>query len=339
MNKLFITSALFSVLGIMSAKSENMEDPLFMAKTGQVYSKSSAGFMYKIIDDTKAQIIKHHDGDVEWPVYRFSEEFGIGITDRLNIWGALSYTYNDDTNRKGLSQGRVGFIYRAADASQPLIFDVYGDMHLGGVSKMEARLNFIGNTPSFDYKNFTTGKFGIFAGLRAGKKVDNWTFAAFTEALHSFGNAHNIIYVGNMGTGPISGLRPFLPDDFTIRLGDSTEINTGLKLSYLYDNTWSFNGAFTYKYHSNNHVEDVYLDALTSIPSVLDQINNLKEGFIGSLSDDFKEYILMFSTGYQITEHTQGVLYFEYTLDDGNMKSQNSSDFKSEVGFRLNLKF
>ncbi len=335
MKKILTAGLLLSAFGVCSANAENMEDPLFMAKSGQVYSRTSAGFMYKIIDDTFAQRLKNHDGDVEWPIYRFSEEFGIGLTDRLNIWGALSYTYNDDTNRKGLSQGRVGFIYRAADSSQPLIFDVYGDMHLGGVSKMEAKLNLINYKASFDYKNFTTGKFGIFAGLRAGKKVDNWTFAAFAEALHSFGSSNNTIYVGNMGS-----LTPYLPDDFTIRVGDSTEINTGLKASYLYDDTWSFNSAFTYKYHSNNNIDEVYVDALPGTPTTAKAvIDGIKSSFLGSLHDNFQEYILMFSTGYQLTESTQTVLYVEYTLDGGNSKSQNSSDFKGEVGFRLNLKF
>ena len=58
------------------AYAANLENPLYMPSQGSAYSKTSAGVMYKIADDTAAMKAKDHDGATEFPIWRLHEELG-----------------------------------------------------------------------------------------------------------------------------------------------------------------------------------------------------------------------------------------------------------------------
>ena len=84
------------------AATTNMENPLFAPKSGEFFSKTGAGLMYKRADHTDAVKLKHHDGADEFPVWRATEDFGYGIkaTDRVyaddNLLGGRVITLKND---------------------------------------------------------------------------------------------------------------------------------------------------------------------------------------------------------------------------------------------------
>ena len=133
---LAIATASIMTTGAFAATA-NMENPLYAPKAGQFFSKTGAGLMYKIADDTDAMKLKHHDGDVEFPVWRFTEDFGYGITDRLNTYLSIGYTKNGDIDRKGMHRGRLGLAYRIFDDTDAVVWDMYGEAYLSGVSPMK----------------------------------------------------------------------------------------------------------------------------------------------------------------------------------------------------------
>ena len=108
----------------------NMENPLFIPKSGQFVSKTGLGLMYKKTDHTDALKQKNHDGVEEFPVWRFTEDFSYGITDRLNAYASLGWTQNDDIDRKGMHRGRIGLNYRIIETLDKLAWDMYGEWYL-----------------------------------------------------------------------------------------------------------------------------------------------------------------------------------------------------------------
>ena len=95
----------------MAGVTKNMENPLYIPSAGQFVSKTGVALMYKKADSTHAQKLKGHDGAEEFPIWRFTEDFGFGITDRLNTYISLGWTQNDDIDRKGMHRGRLGLDY------------------------------------------------------------------------------------------------------------------------------------------------------------------------------------------------------------------------------------
>ena len=90
------------------AIAANLENPLYMPKQGTGYSKTSAGVMYKVADDTDAMKAKNHDGATEFPIWRVHEELGYGILDNLEAYAKFGYTHDGDIDRKGMHLGRAG---------------------------------------------------------------------------------------------------------------------------------------------------------------------------------------------------------------------------------------
>ncbi|MDR0364828.1 MAG: hypothetical protein LBH92_07430, partial [Bacteroidales bacterium] len=84
------------------AMAANMENPLYMPKAGEVYSKTGVGLMYKVADDSLAMKAKKHDGATEFPIWRVAENIGYGITDRITVRGAFGYTHDGDIDRQGM---------------------------------------------------------------------------------------------------------------------------------------------------------------------------------------------------------------------------------------------
>lgn len=319
-----------SVLATPAMAATNMENPLYLPAQGEIYSKTSAGMMYKRTDETAALRAKDHANANEFPIWRFNEDIGYGITDRLAVHGSFGYTKAGDIDRKGMHQGRVGMTYRMFD-QMGAIWDVYADAHLGGIGEMKGTFNLASRT--FDYDNYSNGRWGFHVGTKMGNTWGNLTAAMFAEVLQTFGNDNNEITVNFPPLGGDVGT-------ISVDLKSTTEFNAGLKAMYQFDTKWSMGGSFTFKHHPNNGVQSLSKKDLT--PAAEAALGPQIPGLLAALADmqdGFDEYIIGVSGAYQMSENTQVVLYGEYTLDTAQPQSQNGSDAKAEIGVRLNVRF
>ena len=332
------------------AYAANLENPLYMPSQGSVYSKTSAGVMYKIADDTAAMKAKHHDGATEFPIWRLHEELGYGILDNLEAYAKFGYTHDDDISRKGMHLGRAGLKYRALEMSG-YVWDLYADAQLGGISEMSGAYTATG----FDYDNYSNGRWGFHVGTQFGKQFEKFSVAAFAEVLRTFGNDNNSIELVSIDTrSPLGVLNRAkltalgFPDEISVDLKSTTEVNAGLKAFYQMDDKWSFGANFTYKHHADNGVDGLATElkepavsTVKGMPAPMVQAM-LVDGLldrVADMDDGFDEYILGLSAAYQMTETTQVAVYGEYTFDTAHDQSQNGTDVKAELGVRLNVQF
>ena len=321
------------------AIAANLENPLYMPKQGSVYSKTSAGVMYKIADDSDAHQKKNHDGATEFPIWRVHEELGYGILDNLEAYAKLGYTHDGDIDRKGIHLGRAGLKYRAINTDDGWVWDLYADAQLGGIVEMSG--SYAAN--GFTYDNYSTGRWGFHVGTQVGKTWSKFSTAAFVEVLRTFGNDNNSIEISELKQ--IRGIPPFanIPDEISVDLKSTTEVNAGLKAFYQLDDRWSFGGGFTFKHHADNGVEGL----ATSLNSNGNPtIATIQQAFVDGLmpivedmNDGFDEYILNLTAAYQMTDTMQVAVYGEYTFDESHVNSQNGTDVKAELGVRLNVQF
>lgn len=356
------------------AYAANLENPLYMPSQGSVYSKTSAGVMYKITDDTAAMKAKHHDGATEFPIWRLHEELGYGILDNLEVYAKFGYTHDDDISRKGMHLGRAGLKYRALEMSG-YVWDLYADAQLGGISEMSGAYTATG----FDYDNYSNGRWGFHVGTQFGKQFEKFSVAAFAEVLRTFGNDNNSIDVTKYSVAGLSMTDLGFGDEISVDLKSTTEVNAGLKAFYQMDDKWSFGASFAYKHHADNGVEGLASElgavaesamqtaavaglvmggkapnaaaAMAMLPMMsAEQIagaaTGLQQGVLNTLldkvadmDDGFDEYVLGLSAAYQMTETTQVAVYGEYTFDTAHDQSQNGTDVKAELGVRLNVQF
>ena len=316
------------------AMAANLENPLYMPTSGEFYSKTTAGLMLKVADSSDAHIAKGHDGATEFPIWRVQEDLGIGITDRIAIRGAFQYTYDGDIDRQGMNHGRLGLIWRAIETSDDIVLDVYADAHLGGINKMRGSFDFTNKV--FNYDNYSNGRWGVDAGVRFGKTWSKLTTSAFVEVLQTFGSSNNVIGISN----PLLAAAG-VPEEISVDLKSTTEVNFGLNAFYQLDDRWSFGAGFKYNHHADNGVKGLATD-IDWIAPASNVVKPKVESLIASLAnmdDGFDEYIITLSAANQITDNVQVAVYGEYTFDDAHAQSQNGTDVKAEVGVRLNLRF
>ena len=341
------------------AIAANLENPLYMPKQGTGYSKTSAGVMYKVADDSKAMQAKNHDGATEFPIWRLHEELGYGILDNLEAYAKFGYTHDGDIDRKGMHLGRAGLKYRAIDTDDGWAWDLYADAQLGGVSPMSGAYT----NQGFNYDNYSNGRWGFHVGTQFGKQWSKFSAAGFVEVLRTFGNDNNEIDVTGMpfpvdltalGQGVVvfNNKQFGFPDEISVDLKSTTEVNAGLKMFYQLDDRWSFGGGFTFKHHSDNGVEGLASDlgeiktgmgatvdgALTANKAQEQAISKLM-AVVEDMEDGFDEYIVSLTAAYQLTDATQVAVYGEYTFDESHAQSQNGTDVKAELGVRLNVQF
>ena len=327
------------------AVAANLENPLYMPKQGTGYSKTSAGVMYKIADDSDAHQKKNHDGATEFPIWRVHEELGYGILDNLEAYAKFGYTHDGDIDRKGMHLGREGLKYRAIDTTDGFVWDLYADAQLGGISEMSGSYDLV---KGFDYDNYSNGRWGFHVGTQVGKQWSKFSAAGFIEVLRTFGNDNNSIDVSSIASAlnaPFSALGlTVMPDEISVDLKSTTEVNAGLKAFYQLDDRWSFGGGLTYKHHSDNGVEGLATD-LPDVSSVATaqvlqtQMVNTLLAVVEDMEDGFDEYVLNLTAAYQMTDAMQVAIYGEYTFDDAHENSQNGTDVKAELGVRLNVQF
>lgn len=311
------------------AIAANLEHPLYMPYKGAVYSKTSAGVMYKITDDSDAQVNKNHDGATEFPIWRVHEELGYGIWDNLEAYAKFGYTHDGDIDRRGMHLGRAGLKYRAINTYSGWVWDLYADAQLGGISEMSG--SYAAN--GFTYDNYSNGRWGFHVGTQVGKVWNKFSTAGFIEVLRTFGNDNNSIDVSAIA--PLFG--GLLPNEISVDLKSTTEVNAGLKMFYQLNNRWSFGGGLTYKHHADNGVEGLATDVnptLLSAPLFQDFLASVED-----MNDGFDEYIINLTAAYQLTDMTQVAIYGEYTFDTAHEQSQNGTDVKAEAGVRLNVLF
>ena len=328
MKKTISAAVALSVLAA-PAIAANLENPLYMPKQGAVYSKTSAGVMYKIADSSDAHVKKQHDGATEFPIWRVHEELGYGILDNLEAYAKFGYTHDGDIDRKGMHLGRAGLKYRAIETDTGWAWDLYADAQLGGISEMSG--SYAAN--GFTYDNYSNGRWGFHVGTLVGRTWSKFSAAGFVEVLRTFGNDNNSIDVSAIA--PL--FHGLLPDEISVDLKSTTEVNAGLKAFYQMDDRWSFGGGFTYKHHADNGVESLATDVnpmLLSVPEFQEFLASVKD-----MNDGFDEYVLNLTAAYQLNDTTQVAVYGEYTFDESHANSQNGTDVKAELGVRLNVQF
>ncbi len=338
MKKSLKLAAVASVLAT-PAMAANLENPLYMPTGGEFYSKTAAGLMLKVADSSEAHIRKGHDGATEFPIWRIQEDLGIGITDRIALRGAFQYTHDADIDRKGINHGRLGLIWRAVETSDDIVLDIYADAHLGGINKMRGAYTL---ARGFQYDNYSNGRWGVDAGVRFGKTWSKLTTSAFVEVLKTFGSSNNVIDVAGLNTemGGVLALAG-VPDEISVDLKSTTEVNFGLNAFYQFNDRWSMGAGFKYNHHADNGVKSLATDVEWA-PVVGGMVKPSIDALIADLSDmndGFDEYIVTLSVANQLTDNVQVALYGEYTFDDAHANSQNGTDVKAEVGVRLNLAF
>lgn len=303
----------------------NMENPLFIPSAGQFASKTGIGLMYKKADHTDALKAKNHDGATEFPVWRLTEDFAYGITDRLGVYASLGWTQNDDIDRKGMHRGRLGLNYRAVETLDNVVWDVYGEAYLSGVSAMKGSYNL---ATGFKYDNFSNGRWGAVIGTKFGKTWSKFTASVFAEYLQTFGNHNNKI-----DTSALSFMG--FPDEISVDLKSTNELTIGTNAFYQLNDDWSLGGGFRFVEHTDNGVKSIHTDVSGANPMVVGGLLAQTK----DMHDGWYEYILSASVANQITDSFQLALVAEYTFDHSHKNSQNGTDVKAEVGVRANVRF
>ncbi len=320
----------------------NMENPLYLPEQNMFYSKLSNGIMLKVADNSWAHREKNHSGGFEFPIVRVQEEMGYGITDRWAAHFLLQYTHDNDIGRTGLSGGRLGTTYRILNLYKGFVWDVYGDIHLGGVGEMRGTYNVKGTFPNnvygvFDYDNYSDGMWGFHAGTKFGHVWDKFTAQAFVEILQTFADDNNMIRVVGANKGNRLALATMdAPTQISAKLKGNTDLSAGVQGFYEFSNRWSMGGWFKFNRHSDHGVDKI----TTEMPNA--QTKGLVaalEKQLADMEDGWDEYVIGASVSNQLTDNTQITLYGEYTLDDSHRKSQNGTDVKAEMGVRLNFTF
>ena len=373
------TPAMANVPGVMYTPIQNMENPLYMPGARTFYSKLSNGLMLKVADDSAAHKDKNHDGEIEFPIIRIQEEMGLGITDRLAAHFSVQYTHDDDISRTGLSAGRLGLTYRLLNLYNGFVWDIYGDLHLGGLGEMRGQYNIQGDAETaqktyvmskmagasdevalqnalgmslmnasgvIDYDNYSNGMWGYHVGTKIGKVWDKLTTSAFVEVLRTFGDDNSRIRIAGSNT-------PLLPSDdlnystaFALAAkGAPAEINAKFKSTTEVNAGANAFYQWTSKWSTGawfryEHHADQGIDKITTkVSSDLEAVKKALEKKLSDMNDGFDDYIIGLSVAHQFTEHAQVALYGEYTFDTAHERSQNGTDAKVEAGVRVNFKF
>ena len=330
-----LIAATASVISAEAFAASNMENPLYMPQNREVYLKTGAAIMYKRTDNTPAlqqRGLQHSD---EFPVWRFTEDLGYGITDRLALIGRFGYTHDDDIDRKGMHRGRLGLMYRVLDDTRPFVWDLYSEAFLSGVSPMKGTYTKNG----FKFDNYSHGRYGIIFGTRFGKTWDAFTLAAHLEYLQTFGNHNNKISIDRDAPSGIPGKTMgdiYFPEEISANLKSTHETCAGFDAGYQITDTWSVGAGFEYYEHHDNGVKSVH----TKMPNAYAKA--VAEGMAqkyGNMKDGWDEYVLKLNVANQLTDNIQLALFTEYTFDDSHSGSQNGTDIKWETGVRFNARF
>lgn len=150
----FLSAFLFGSMLICSANANVLEfdssDPLYMLKTQEVLSESTASFGRDIL--------------------RFGETLSYGLNDRISVSANVNYQIDFSGENDGFTSTDLGFVYRAG-ISDTFISDVLGGFKFGGSRNVR--------TPWYADSTYYVGwRFGRqWAGVTlAGTIQSNWIF-------------------------------------------------------------------------------------------------------------------------------------------------------------------
>ena len=347
-----LIAATASVVSAEAFAASNMENPLYMPQNREVYLKTGAAVMYKKTDNTPALQKRGLAHTEEFPVWRFTEDLGYGITDRLALIGRFGYTHDDDIDRKGMHRGRMGLMYRVLEDTDPFVLDLYSEMFLSGISQMKGSYS----TNGFKFDNYSNGRYGVIFGTRFGKTWDKFTLAAHVEYLQTFGNHNNKIGIdqtmqplANQTSLPPSARALTMaqlgfPDEISVNLKSTHETCAGFDTGYQMTDTWSIGAGFEYYEHHDNGVKSIHthLKDLSANPTLSALQQGVVDGLLKkteNMKDGWDEYVLKFNIANQLTDSMQLTWFTEYTFDDSHSGSQNGTDVKLETGLRFNARF
>ena len=320
-----------------SAFAGNVENPLYLPSAGEFYSKSGVGLMYKRSDHSEALKTKHLDGNDEFPIWRFTEDLGYGITDRLAVHGRFGWTQDDSINRKGMHRGRVGLTYRILSEEQsPISWDVYSEAYLSALMPMKGSFDFANQ--SFTYDNYSNGRWGVYAGTKLGKTLGIVTLSMYAEYLQTFGNHNNKIKILQNQLSTMAGI----PDEISVDLASTHEVNAGINTFVQLSKKWSVGGGFEFIEHRDNSVTGIHTKLNTPAMGYEEYQQKVVQKLLmdtADMDDGWNEYVLKVSGAYQMTDMIQFAVFAEYTFDTSHPKSQNGTDIKAEAGARVNIAF
>ena len=331
---LAIGASVMSTGGAFAAS--NLENPLYLPENREVYLKTGAAVMYKKTDHTLALKARNLDGTYEFPVWRFTGDMGYGITDRLAVFGRFGYTHDDDIDRRGMHRGRIGLMYRVLENDDPIVWDVYSEVFLSGITPMKGTYT----TRGFKFDNYSNGRYGIIFGTRFGKTWNDFTLAAHIEYLQTFGNHNNKIAID-----PAQPWAPLFPDELSVNIKGNHETCFGFDGMYQFSSNWSIGAGFEYYEHHDNSVKSIHTklpDVSAMGPVAVGTQNTVKQTLLAltdNMKDGWDEYVLKLNVANQLTDSIQLALFTEYTFDDSHSQSQNGTDIKWETGVRFNARF
>ena len=161
MKKLFLTS-LLAVAAVSGAHAANVIDgnPLYMPSAGHFYSVST--------------LASHSEANKYWIL---DEQFGYGISDKLEINVATSLSENDSFDVYGCDNVALELVYRAYDKGG-IVADFYGGVAVGdafgGLYMHDKKTD----TTHWMDKDFTN--YAWTAGARLGYTTGAFTIAGYT---------------------------------------------------------------------------------------------------------------------------------------------------------------
>jgi len=282
-------------VGILAtvAFAANVENPLYAPAQFGFYSKTGFSFMYKQSDANLAMKAKDWEYQNEY-ILRGYEDFGFGLTDRFSLRGAFGYTHDFSIERSGPHNARLGLGYRAINQPvKAVVWDLYMDAWLGGISKMKA--NLIASTSelkeikdsmplSFKYDNYANGRWGIWFGTAVGKTFDRVTVSAFGEVQKTFGNNNNQIKIEESAKPIIEAMvkQSVYPTVYSGVYGNvlNQYIENACK-------TQGLNPASCNNSPEWNDIESAAKNALESDPLVMTQIEQSAQNMAGGIANAY----------------------------------------------------
>ncbi len=293
-----------------SSAAVNIENPLFISKKGDGYTKLFAGGNFK----------ESNKFGYQAKMLRLIGEVGHSFTDRFMLSLKMAYSGNYSETRKGIQKANFEALYRLIDSN--IKFDVIGGASFGGLMKSEGEFGRNGLTP----KNYSYGMYGTVFGMRFGGKInEKFTIGALVEGTYRF-NKKDTLEV-KVDVGPVNG---FADASFK----DLFDLYTQVAASYDINNKLSLNTKISYQYYDGKVIKDIY-GSNAGVNGLINAMNLRGR----NLHDSWSEYGFGSSLMYSLNDNAQIGPYAEYIL--GGHMSIGAVDvkYRGEYGIKFNSKF
>jgi hypothetical protein len=340
-NKKLVSSLLslgIAVAGVSRASAAaNMEDPMYMAKAGEGYTRLFVGANSKDSVITNDPTVTQPGYGYQGNMLRLTGEVGHSFTDRFMLTLKMAYSGNYGEDRKGLHKANLEGLYRVVDGK--IKFDVIGGFSFGGIMKSEADVTMQMPSPpnpgpiTMRPRNYSYGMYGLVFGTRFGGNItDKLSVGALIEGTYRFSQSEGMKIDANVvGPAPAIGI---INASFESLLDIYTQVAT----SYQINDKLSVNGKVSYQYYDGKTVKDVNVESASGPGAAA--ITAIANGFKGKdLNDSFGEYGFGASAMYSLTEAIQVGPYYEYLLGGHMSKGALDTNYRTEYGLKFNAKF